>query len=405
MRHFSNQAVDLVITISKFIGFMGWIFSPVFGAIYSVYAIIYKKSPSYIAFSLSMALIYSYLPVLWDARNNFLHLTFDNLEGSSLYILIFDFWLNDQRLPFIGLLFLFGAISIYILSKSIAHSLYLNDYNYVGYFLCALLFFMTIEYRYVFDLQRNHLALALIIGGINVRSRQVKWIFFTAAIMTHLFVVSVIFAIYAAKIIKNNATPLLWVVVAISAALAAAAVDSLSIISPIIPFAQNRLEIYAALNETRFSSSAIALTIWLMRYISFIVVAYVMLKMIPLCQRRDLKTIIKATILCCIAAILTSRNEVFSERNFMTILLLTAYISANIHMPTKYLVFIVMIMGINILAHGVKTLILVFSDKYTVIGDEGYRIDAALMLLKFPTIMLLDFESGPYSNANLITGL
>lgn len=384
------------VSMHTLVGSLSVIISPVLCAIISFVSLIRRRKPSFIGFSLSLSLIYSFFPVLWDARNNFLLLTEYGGLSFSPYVMFISFLMESFDVQYMAVMFLFGVVIIYSLSRLIAKPLVeRKDCDILHYYLCLSLFFMTIEFRAVFDIQKTTLALALFVVALNTENLIVRWAVIALAVVTHPFVAALAMLIPAARVVDVLGRRVLIILFLIAILITAASVDVISIAAS---FMSERVQFYAQIEESRFSSEAIAHLIWSLRLFGVLTVAVVSIKSLKETNGRRDRILLNILISACLVTVVVSRNEIFAERFFLAIVILTAYTAAVLRFTMKLLISVVCALGLNVVLHGGYTMLLVFSPRYDVMGSVNDRIEDATKLIYYPTLILLDYQNGPRSD-------
>ena len=177
--------------------------SPIFGLIFNLNLAFSRKGISHIGLAFSIVLIYSYLPIMWDARNNFARIYYYPEDGLNLYAKSLYVLTHKLNLSYILAYSTYSFFTVLIFSRVILGKMIeRKDLPYTQYVICIALFLMCLEYRSISDLQKTTLAIA--IGLLSLESkRMLKYFLATLSILIHPFVILLYFAIAIAKILSN----------------------------------------------------------------------------------------------------------------------------------------------------------------------------------------------------------
>jgi len=380
--------------------------SPFMAVCLSVYYLGTKAKPSWIAFSFSLALIYTYLPVLWDTRNHFADSYLHFWDLAPLYTVSLAAFAELFNFEYMFSVFLTGVVIIYILSISIGNKLVEAELrSKAQYYLLLVLFLLTLEYRSLFDIQKTTAAVAVFLLGIQQNKRVAVYLMFFAASVIHPF--SAIFSIaYVlgpafAKLGRRASIALLLAALGASLVFTSPGFLAASGLLSIIP---QKAVFYLSSDISRFSSESTSALIMYLRTATLAALVVIFSRHLRRIIDANQQRLIGAIIALSLLGIVLSRNEVFLERFVVGLVILSAYAAIVTEMPTRKLVPLVTSLFVNVSVIGLFTLMLVHSDSYDVVGDRELRIKTSAKAMFFPTLMLLDINRNGWSDAMLFDG-
>lgn len=386
--------------------FLPVILNPVIALIANMVGVIARKKVSYLAISLSIVLVYSYLPVLWDVRNNYYRIYFNPDEGLNPYTQILNFLVT-----YIGLNFIPSVATIAII-PAIFFSITLSPMiegaritSGVKFYSMVFLFLFLFEFRNLFDLQKTYISVTFFIIGLFYRSQFYCWVMMCISIIIHPMMILLPISYAVALIFPIPKSYL--VIIAIIGGVVGLFLGSVilelvaNIASSFIP----RAAFYAAVEDSRFSSSNIALLVRYMRIFSLIIFIGVFLKYTSQGYEKNKRTESTVVILLSACAILISFNEIALERYYMAVSLVASYLAIKFSMNSKLILMIVFAVGLNTITHGIYTINVIFSPKYDIYANDTIKTSMALKLLFFPSPILAAHELVGYSDDNLASAL
>ncbi|KKL94427.1 hypothetical protein LCGC14_1864780 [marine sediment metagenome] len=381
--------------------FLAVCINPVVGALFSLWSLISRSRPNHFAFALSLTIIYAYLPVTWDARNNFFRIYANPEYGLNFYTSSLQALTAFLGVPYIVAVATIAFLIIYIFSRVIGAKLYArNDYSNLRYFACLALFLGCIEFRAVFDIQKTTLALAFVLLAIDVRDSSLRIALFVLSALIHPFTIALAALVPIAYLVRQSGRPLLFIIftIATTFGLFFSPDRAVSLVSTIAPFSE-RAALYLLHTESRYSSDSIALLVWALRVFAVQVVAIACILQWKTAEDKRGRYLLNFLAGLCLLTLIFSRNEIFAERFFLAIIILSAYVAVVVKFRIKRLLMICAAILLNVGMHGMYTLRVVHSEGYNVIGSEAQRAEMTQKPFYFPTPLLLAVGSNGYSNA------
>lgn len=374
--------------------------APSLGLLAAAIDLFSRRRPSFFAFSFSLALIYSYLPLMWDARNNFFEIFVFRSVELNLYTLGLYVACFTLGIEYMTAIFIYGAIVIYISFKVLySRILERSDLSGFEYFLCVLLLLMTVEFRAVFDLQKTSLALALFLVGLNAESKRLQYGMYALSAVVHPFTIAILAILPIAHAVRRIHLEIWMLVLVLAFTLAAVMTpERLLDIASDVPIIPARAVYYLGISETRFSSPSVAELVWALRASAAALIAVVCVLQMRKIENTYERWLLNVVSILALLTLLISRNEILAERYFMAVILLSAYAAARIKFNKSALMFIIFAIFANVGLHGVYTLNLAHSDAYNVIGNSQERREISMKGAYFPTLLLLDYGENGYSN-------
>lgn len=377
--------------------------NPLFGILYGLLSIIRGRTINLYALTFSIALIYSYLPILWDVRSNYFRIAYFREEGLNLFQRVHATALDATALSYQSIIFLTTLIAFFAYSFSINKARNRGAQPAQWPLRTRILFIFLLmalfEYRTTFDLQKTTLALSLFILGISFSSQITKITLFCAGSLIHPFVLFAVIPYFLSRADNKpldlaSGLSLVFLLFLISTFVAEGFIPLISGFNQILP---DRLLTYLLLQETRYSSDAIASLIRTQRVFLIIVIYTLTLRLSNLPEQD--KRLAGTTSKLCLLTILFSFNEVFLERlSIATTWVATILFIRNAAQSKLYSIF-VMVTFLSSALHGGHTMRIIFSEKYEVTTmSVQNRIDYALKPMYFPSAALLDFEHFGYSD-------
>lgn len=374
--------------------------NPVLGVLASLSFIFKRQQPSWIALALSVALIYSYLPLLWDVRNNYFQIYVFRDVDFNLYTGLLDLIINSIGIQYISGVFLFGFFTMYVHGRFIGSHIitgYRDDK--LRYFLCFALLFASMEYVAVFGLQKTSLAVAVLIAAICTNNKPASILLSVVSALIHPFVLGIIILFPLAQVLERLSSRV-WVGILLSGLIISLfatperLVDLLSSFS----FTPNRLLNYLARDNGRFSSEGITNLVWALRVSACLAVAVCCVLEVSRAQRPNERWLLGVLICLSVLTICLSRNEIIIERYFLAMTAVSALTASRVKFVRHRLQVITLSILINVAIHGVYTLHLIHSNSYEVILTHSERREISLRSLYLPTFLLLDYSDWGYSD-------
>lgn len=374
---------------------------PILGVIASIFALISKRQPSWIAFSISLALIYSYLPLLWDARNNFVYVFLSESKERNFYTYIIELLVYHYDLEYISVIALIGAIVIYCFSKIIGRQLVESQKQRgLQFYLVLLLLLLALDYRTIFGLQKTAIALGFYLVGLDARSAGKRYGFFAISALLHPFTLALVVIVPLAGFITKLSTRAIFSIflcgVTVPVILSP---ELLAYLALNIEFMPSKLVYYFSnIDFTIYSSEFVSILVWFLRVLACGVVALVSIFQMRKSEAPRERWLLGILFCAAILNFCVSRNEVMLERYFFALVILSTYAAAQVRFSPVPLVCLVAALLMNVSLHGIYTLQLVHTEAYEVILTAGARQQISLRGLSFPFFMLLDHHSFGYSN-------
>lgn len=373
--------------------------NPVLSLIANIISIIRGKAPSYLVIAISIVIILSYLPILWDVRSNFYRIFYFPEEGLNFYTSIISFLSRDMGIQFIAVIVLYSILIVGIYVTLLKNSIIeIQKQKSSLYLLIVLLLFSFLfEYRQLFDLQKTTLSIALFITAMEAKNIIFKSILFSLSIMFHpLMILLPILGLVSSIFTFNNR---LHIYIFLTSFVLGFVMTEfiISLITNYLMFSEKIVD-YILINKSKFSSENIALMIKLLRILSIVTIFIVFLHYLKTTSDHKLKKYSNLILLLSSVAILLSFNEIALERFYLGLITLVIFVSIKFQISLKHLLIISIFIGVNIFLHGFYTLNIVFLDSYDVFIHSAPKLDTALKVFYYPTLFLLDFEYFGQSN-------
>lgn len=381
--------------------------NPVAGLIFCTGYLFIAKRVLYFPFSFSIAIIYAYMPVLWDVRSNLLRIRAFPQEELNLYQHVMRFISSPDLLgSYIGSTFVIANLTFYIIFVTIGKNIEKSGgkYGQQYFILCSILLLVLFEYRNAFDLQKTLSALSLAIFAIYVNKRALKVLFFCISILIHPLAAVVPAAMIASRILFPIRRWLfLWAVFICSVLAYFTSPEVVLYMLDVLGLSYDRLVLYLSSKDTRYSTETAAVIVKTLRVSSVLVIAVGLSLEMRASYKPHSTTAMGAVIILCCIALIFSFNEIFLERIFIVVVFLTAYVSTTVRIRINRLIPIVALILINIIMHSGYTFYTIFGDRYDVVGKvPSEKISIALQVFYVPSIFLLDFNRMGYSDDIII---
>jgi hypothetical protein len=374
---------------------------PVFGVVASVLFIINRRIPSWIAFAMSVSLIYSYMPILWDVRNNFflVHLFRENI-GLNFYVRVIDLLESYIGLQYIFVLFLFGVLIIYIFGRVIGEGIFEHHRSdKVYFFIGMVMLFMTLEYRSIFDLQKTTLALAFFLLAVNCENKIYQYALSMLAILVHPLVLLIVILFWFAKVGRRFSLQIWGGVILVGLILAVVLTpDNLTTLGLASGAVPEKIAYYFTNKESRFSTKAVSNIVWVLRIFACLTITVACIIQMKNSKNDRESRLLRFLAYLAIATISLSRNDVFVERYFIALVIFSAYVISKIRFRKNLAAFIMIPIMANVLLHGIYTIMLVHGESYKIIMTSYERKDMSLRGGYYPTVLLLDYARIGYSD-------
>lgn len=382
--------------------------NPVLGVVAGTMSLAFKKRPSWLALAISFALIYAYLPPLWDARNNFYELS--NPSGpfrDNLYLWVLSALQEFLHVEYMAAVSIIGFFIIFIHFRIIgSRALKLPDYG--SYLFVVVIIFATIEYQYTFGLQRSALAGALFVAGLASRSPAVTGLLIALSVTVHSQTALPAIAYVGATVmpirLQSRTLPSLLIVAVVFALFMSPSL--LSEVSSQISFLPNRVAMYLARPNDRYSSQTVGGLVWALRTVACIMVAAGCI----INLRRMDEAQLSRRLVCLLAyvaifTIAVSRNEILLERYFLMVVVMSAFVLSTVAFPRMLLAPMVVALLANTVVHGVYAQYVIHAVKYEVIESSSFRQAMTTQALTSPTLTLLDYADRGYSNELMLKAI
>ncbi len=373
--------------------------SPVWGFIFNVALAVSRKRVSHVGLSLSIVIMYSYLPVMWDARNNFVRVFYYPEDGLNFYTHFLYILTHNINMPYILAYSIISFSTVLIFSKAILGWIVeRRDLPYAQYAICLALFFMCLEYRSISDLQKTTFAIA--IGLLSFDSKfPLRYILAALSITIHPFATLMFFAAAIAKVF-NSITRSYFALLMIFASILAIVMspDNLLPIVDSLPSALGKVVIYLNYENSRFSSEGILNFVLFLRYSAFVAVCVFCFAAVSKADLRSHRVKIFTLFIVSLFGVSFSSNEVFSERIFILVVVLFAYSCARVRFPRRLFLISSAIIFFNVFLHGAYTIYVSHQPDFRVVGTEELRTSMSTKPLYLPTIFLILHDIFGYSD-------
>lgn len=380
------------------------IINPVLCLIGNLISIIRGKRPSYFSSLISIVIILSYFPLLWDVRSNFYRVFYFPEDGLNFYTSIISFLSDNIGLPFIAVILLYSVIIVTIYVTLLKDDLFEIQKNrsLPNFLITLLLFSFLFEYRELFDLQKTTLSIAFFILSIETKNFIFKNIFLILSVLFHpLMIMLPIFGIISSKFIISYKVHIIIFVISL--------ILGTTMPTYVIDFVSNYFEFspsivnYLLMNESKFSSENIEFIIRLLKILSSISIFIVFFHFLKTTANYQLKKYSNLILLIASLSVLMSFNDIALERLYLALSILVIFVSIKFRINLKYLSIIYVLIAVNILIHGVHTLHVIFSNSYEVFVNPSPKLDIFLRVFYYPTFFLLDFGDFGQSNEYINT--
>jgi hypothetical protein len=362
-------------------------------------SIIRGRTPSYFVIGISVVIILSFFPIMWDVRNNFYRIFYFPDEGLNFYTLIISFLTINMSLSFSFVIAMFSVIivSVYIflLKNSITEIQKTKSSLY--FFTILLLFSFLLEYRQLFDLQKTTLSIAFFIVAMEIKNIFFRCVFNVLSILFHpLMILLPILGLLSSIFTFKKFTYIS--IFLISFIFSFFMVEYIvSFISSYFAFSE-RIVNYILLDKSRFSSENIALFIRVLRLISISVIFIIFLKYLKVTKDIQFKKYTSLVLLLSIIAILLSFNEIALERFYLGLITITIFVSIKFKLIYKHIFIMGFFIAVNVFLHGLYTLNLIYSDNYDTYVSSAPKIQSVSKVFYYPTLFLLNHETFGQSN-------
>lgn len=378
--------------------------SPLFGLASVFYSLVSRKKISFFGLALSISLIYAYFPLLWDTRNNFFRIFLRPEDGLGLYASLISLGVFKFGLSYIAIIFALTLLTFLCYGYAMGRRLEQIRVNQGGYYyiFAFLLFFTLFEYRQAVDIQKTSLSVAIFLAALVPRREVWRWLLFLLASLIHplMSIGIVCYLIACASFLPR------WLY---GVVLSVTLIAGLFLSEPLISFLLGRQEIlpqnvisYLLLDESRFSSDAIAAVVKYLRVASLCVISYVF--HMTSARAIDGSSLIasRLVVLSCAFALLFSFNEVSLERFYLLATAVAVYASISIGVSRRYMTMVLVAVLLNVVIHGAYTIKVVFSNDYEVLANQDSKMSLVYKLLYMPTPLLLFFDVNGASDAYLM---
>lgn len=377
---------------------------PILGVIFALIDIVSRRQTNWFAFALSIAIIYAYMPMLWDAVNTYNIVYVYNLEFIPGHGIIK--WISKEALlPFRAILFLIYLLTIFLLLRAIGPGLR-QRHSKKSLILFLALLLCTVEYRFISDLFRTSLALAIAITGLVKCAGFQKYIMYGVAFAVHPFSLLLVALEVSAKFLILTPRRLI-AAIAFLIFLVGTVVFPL-LVTNLLQVAETldpRLRVYASGEiESRFNSNLANLL-----NIGLISTASVSLSLFCLQHLRrqtspDERRNTIILLLLCVFCLSTHSFPVVYERSFLTLVIVTAFVAPSVFGDRFWSPFslvgasaIICLTVIN----SAFTIQLSHSPRYVLTDTPEQRVSKTLSGLFLPAPYSLMFSSPRMADVNI----
>lgn len=371
------------------------LFNPFLGIIASLISLIMRRSIALYPFAFSLALIYMYMPMLWDVKNNFYRIALRPEDGLNLFT-----WPIYIIREFFGVSYIFGVLCFTLIQFFIWVEIFEKRLANIGqqksllYYCISLMLVLTLfEYRLNIDLQRTALSVSLLLLAIKQNTKYKIIILLIASVIMHQFILIILLMFVLNKILSNYVIKIIFPIGLVLAIFFEGGIfKGLFLELFLVP---EIALVYLKSEQIRFSNPMVSTMILILRLLSISVIFYIFygLKNIAI-NRKDYAVTLCLELLlgACLAAIFLSFNDVFLERLYFTVSVMAIYLCVSLRIEIKKLIIVSVTVLANVFIHGIFTLNVVFSDKYIdVIQNSVAKISITQRVLYLPTIALLQF--------------
>jgi len=405
--------------ISKYVmlQYLAFLLNPLLSLIVSFFYLIKKSSKvSIIILSMSIALIFIYLPLMYDTSSNFY------MNASALYNLesVFNLRLYNMiplylkesfDIQFMTVIFFYSSFILYIWFSILLHYKQYAKSNQVIYFLIAFTF-LSLIYRDIMDLNRFYLATSLFLLFLylyEVKKKKYSLIYIILFSILGMQIHTAFLLFIVLFIVSNNISNLffykVYPFVMIILSLFSVKIFLLLFNLPILniqPELFNMIEGYFSANN-KWGAAYIDAGHILLRIIEVILI--LIIYYIGILRLKDNKkdTVVKFTLLLAGLVLFLLKFNALYERYSLafflfSILLIYSNIIKKKKVSLRYISIIVLMLirflFINFFIYGI-----IFTSDYSkILKNEEKKNEMMVKPLYYPTILLLNVKEHGYSD-------
>lgn len=391
---------NISLKVNVFWGLVASLTNPILGVFLNLYLALSRARLNHIGMALSVSLIYSYFPIMWDARNNFVLIFYYSDYDLNTYTRFLYVLTHNIGISYIQAYSILSFITLFIFSRIILGKLIeRKDIPYAQYLMCFATFIMCIEYRSIFDLQKTTLAISIILLSFESKKLLLKYVCALLSIAIHPFMILALIAVITSRLLNSLKKRDFFILMVIASLFSLALKpENLSSIAQFLPPVLEKVIRYLNSDDTRFSSEVVSNLVWLLRYVAFCTVCTFCIIAAPKQRSDGNRKKVFVLFMVSLTGVLTSANEVFAERVFILIVILFGYTCVRVNLPYRIFLASFMILFLNVFIHGAHTMRVAHSRDFAVVGSEDLRLSMSAKPLYFPTILLIFHDKFGYSD-------
>lgn len=374
--------------------------NPIVGFIVSMYYSLVGHKKVFFPLSISIVILYSYFPVLWDTRNNFYAIEYWGQYQNNFYNIMYVYlkkWFNLNYITFV-----FGcSVAISGIWNKLFYESFkgrettFDKFTNVSLVIVFLLFF---EFRYFFDIQRTFLAIVVSLFGSSIihRNKFFGFAIYVFAFFIHPFSLFIPIAFILSSVFYQIGKPLVLLVFFLILGFSFRPflleilniLKSLGAVSDLVVRVDNYIS-----NDSRIYSSDFSF------YLVYIIRLSIIFFVVLLYSSYSDSFLYKnSVVIVCMSFIFIS-NDVFFERFYILITLMFYLMFIRLKIKKSHSVFVLMLFLFSFSLNNLNTLRIVFSDKYNeVIPNESFKFEMACKPVYLFTPLLLSYDFFGYSN-------
>lgn len=395
--------------------------NPILSFFTSIYFIIkVNKKFSPIIISISIALFFIYLPILYDTSSNYYLIkmfTFRNLFDISSYTIYNQYIYKAEKffdLQYMTIIFIITSFILFIWFKFLAHYKEKTTTQIQLYYI-IIFAFSSLIYRNILDLNRFYLAISFFLFILylletklnKLKNRIIITILMFLSVMIHPSTILIVFLYFLCYKIKNLnfyiILPFIFIILSLFANnLVEIILNIIPTISESVTILLGRASDYTG-GERWGSDNGLGGFRYILRAIEISLMLLLHYQAINLLKLKiGNHIIIKLIIFTMSISIFFLSFHTLFERYSIAYFLFASYIVYTsvinnikiFNIKLILLLFLARFLTFNFLIYGI-----LFTSSYNdVLPDESAKIDMIIKPIIYPTILLLDIKENGYSD-------
>ncbi|HIH4995871.1 TPA: EpsG family protein [Morganella morganii] len=388
--------------------------NPLISLLYSLFVFIKRESDISLFFSLSLALILIYFPLMYDTSNHFYYafynksINLDNFEENiffNSYITLPIILGKIFNIDYYYFFYLYTAISLYFWSKIVYHAKTTNVTVYNVTFIPLLILLLSFNYRDLMDLNRSFLSYSIVFYFILCKKNKNIYsfsLFFYFSLTVH-FTVGAIWMIYfisRSKLLTKKFYYLLFFTCIIFGFIMPYLMSLFQSVISLIP-GELGAKLYYYSYGSNFAIREQSVGPILKKSLSCVIIILFCFHLIHLLKTNN-NLLLRFTLLLSCITLLFFQYVTFFERLNLALTFLYSFILISYFRQgsTYKLILVSLLLLRTIILYALIYFPIFLGNHNIVIPNSYFLIETELKPFYYPTPLLINIENG-YSDENI----